>query len=323
MIADKQDFKYHDLANLFPLLDGDEFAALAADVGVNGLHEPIKIYEGAILDGRNRYRACVLAGVDAQFETYDGEDPLGYVLSLNLKRRHLDEGQRAMVAAKIANIPFGGNQYEGSPIGEPISQRQAANLLNVGKRSVERAREVIDRGVPELVAAVEQGRLSVSVAALATRQPESRQREAAAAAELGKENSARQIITQGAALDRTSKVEFRAKELGKFSVIYADPPWRYEAPEIGGPSRRIENHYPTMELQEICDLPIAEIAHKDSVLFLWTTAPKLAESMRVINAWGFSYRTGMVWTKNKIGCGFWVRNQHDLAPKKRPPRLTV
>jgi hypothetical protein len=140
-------------------------------------------------------------------------------------------------------------------------------MLNVGRRSVQRAREVIERGVPELVAAVEQGKLSVSVAALAIRQPESRQREAAAAADLGKENSARQIITQGAALDHKSKVEFRASELGKFSVIFADPPWRYEAPESGGPSRRIENHYPTMALEDVCGLPVHDIAADDAVLF--------------------------------------------------------
>ena len=94
-------------------------------------------------------------------------------------------------------------------------------------------------------------------------------------------------------------------------MIYADPPWRYETPEMGSPSRRTENHYPTMALDEICALPVAEIANEDSVLFLWATAPKLAESMQAIEFWGFTYRTNMVWGKDKIGLGFWIRNQHE------------
>jgi N6-adenosine-specific RNA methylase IME4 len=116
---------------------------------------------------------------------------------------------------------------------------------------------------------------------------------------------------RAAAIARTNSVEFKALELGQFAVIYADPPWRYENPPIGSPSRRIENHYPTMLLDEICALPVAEIAHENSVLFLWATAPKLYECMRVIDAWGFEYRTGMVWAKDKIGMGYYVRNQHE------------
>jgi N6-adenosine-specific RNA methylase IME4 len=114
-----------------------------------------------------------------------------------------------------------------------------------------------------------------------------------------------------AAVARTNNVEFNAKALGKFAVILADPPWRYETPAIGGPGRRIENHYPTMTLEEICALPVAEIAHDDAALFLWATAPKLAHCWRVIEAWGFEYRTGMVWAKDKIGLGYWIRNQHE------------
>ncbi len=121
----------------------------------------------------------------------------------------------------------------------------------------------------------------------------------------------RAVIRQGAAVDRTRMVEFNAAALGKFAVVLADPPWRYENPPMGGSNRSIENHYPTMALDEICALPVADIAHDDSVLFLWATAPKLAECMQVIEAWGFNYRTEMVWIKDKIGMGYHVRNRHE------------
>lgn len=95
-----------------------------------------------------------------------------------------------------------------------------------------------------------------------------------------------------------------------YPVVYADPPWRYEHSMTD--NRKIENQYPTMSLQEICDLPVTDIATPDAVLFLWTTSPKLAESMDVINAWGFVYRTCIVWDKERIGMGYYARQQHEL-----------
>jgi N6-adenosine-specific RNA methylase IME4 len=93
----------------------------------------------------------------------------------------------------------------------------------------------------------------------------------------------------------------------RYSVIYADPPWRYAFSKDS--SDQIENHYPTMSLAEICALQIP--ADENSVLFLWTTAPKLKEAMTVIDAWGFEYKTNAVWDKKWIGMGYWFRGRHE------------
>lgn len=95
----------------------------------------------------------------------------------------------------------------------------------------------------------------------------------------------------------------------RFDLILADPPWRYENAH---PGRRIENHYPTMEIDTIKGLPVARVAARDCVLFLWASAPKLAEAMEVIPAWGFRYRTGLVWHKlGALGMGHYARIDHE------------
>lgn len=96
----------------------------------------------------------------------------------------------------------------------------------------------------------------------------------------------------------------------RFQTIYADPPWRYDHSLSN--SREIENQYPTMSLEAICELRIAQIAAEDSVLFLWATSPKLSEALQVIAAWGFDYKTCAVWDKQKIGMGYYFRQQHEL-----------
>lgn len=94
----------------------------------------------------------------------------------------------------------------------------------------------------------------------------------------------------------------------RYSIIYADPPWRYG----GGttPNRIIENHYPTMELEEIKKMRVP--AEKNSLLYLWVTAPKVEEAIEVMNSWGFKYKTCMVWDKQLKGMGYWFRGQHEL-----------
>lgn len=114
----------------------------------------------------------------------------------------------------------------------------------------------------------------------------------------------------------------------RFPILYADPPWRYEDAR---PNRQIENHYGTMSLDAIKALDVP--AMDDAVLFLWVTSPKLTEGLDVIRSWGFQYRTCMVWVKDKIGMGYYARQQHELLliakrgelsvpkPENRPPSV--
>src|SRR5262249_46156584 len=96
-----------------------------------------------------------------------------------------------------------------------------------------------------------------------------------------------------------------------YGVIYADPPWRFEPySRESGMDRAADNHSPTMDLAAIKALPVP--AADDCILFLWATAPMLPQALDVMAAWGFTYKSQFVWAKDKIGTGYWNRNQHEL-----------
>lgn len=155
----------HPVSSLFPILDKEKLDDLALDIADRGLLEPIWLHrDGRILDGRNRYAACQMVDVEPTFRTWEGNDSdlVAFVVSLNLHRRHLDDSQRAMVAAKLATLPKGTNQHASV---EAPSQAEAAELMNVSRASVQRAKEVLTHGDPETVAAVEKGDVAVSAAA--------------------------------------------------------------------------------------------------------------------------------------------------------------
>jgi hypothetical protein len=91
----------HPISGLFPVLPDDQLFELAEDIAKNGLREPIVLFDGMVLDGRNRLKACDLAGVEPRFEEYTGSDPFSYVVSCNLHRRHLSAEERKAIAKEL------------------------------------------------------------------------------------------------------------------------------------------------------------------------------------------------------------------------------
>jgi len=182
--------EFHPAADIFPMLADDELQALAEDIKAHGLQVPIDLLDGKILDGRNRYRACEIAGVTPRMVNVHPADPIAYVLSKNLHRRHLTTSQRAMIAARVreyyeqeakerqkaaqskpgqkaaqggGNIATALNSSENAEKGK--SRDQAGRALNVSGKTVDAATKVLEKGSPELVQAVDKGKTSVSAAA--------------------------------------------------------------------------------------------------------------------------------------------------------------
>ena len=212
-------FAFHPYAELFPLIEGQDFYDLAEDIRVNGLKERIILIENAdgvsILDGRNRYRALVWImstgeGVGAGwwhagifegdklttedildidnsflFRRFDAEvdgEPLDFVISRNFHRRQLTDDQRRMVGARLVNLRQGrpqGTAKQTSQIAN-ISREQAARIAHTDVAGIDRARAVIAHAAPEISQAVEQGAVSVAAAAAIAAQAAERQAESVA-----------------------------------------------------------------------------------------------------------------------------------------------
>lgn len=167
----------HRFANLFPMLDISSVGnkALVADIEARGQQEPVWLFEGQILEGKHRVRACSLIGREVMVREYTGDDPIGFVLSANLHRRHLDASQRAMIGGHLTELEVGDNQHTK----EGTSIEVAAKLLNVGRASIERARMVLKHGDPNLIAQVEQGEVTVGAAAEEVKKKKTRKKKVA------------------------------------------------------------------------------------------------------------------------------------------------
>lgn len=161
----------HAAADIFPMMSDVEFDALVSDIRENGQREPIVVYDGLVLDGRNRLKACEKIGITPRTTEWDRKGtPEAFVVSMNLHRRHLDESQRAMIGGKIATrkrtdslVPGGARRLDPQICGtRPPSVAEAAQLLNVGERTISDAKVILKLGTPEEIEAVERGDIGVS-----------------------------------------------------------------------------------------------------------------------------------------------------------------
>ena len=204
-------YESHEIADCWPMIEPDKFGELCDDIAENGLLNSIVLYEGKILDGRNRYKACVEAGVEPTFTEYEGDDPTGHAISLNNMRRDLNPSQRAMVAEKLANLCSGVGKGQGkcSDLStSEVSQSDAAKKMEVSRTLVQKARRVKSGADEGIASMVEDGDLSLEAAEHLMSLTEDEQREIA---EAGKEaaKEAAKDVRQG----KVTRVSMKAVDL--------------------------------------------------------------------------------------------------------------
>ena len=306
-----EQLSFHPIANIYPLLEGEDLQALVVDIGLHGLLSPIVLYEGQILDGRNRYQACQacrppLDPIPAiPFEGTPLE-AVAYVVSLNDKRRHLTSSQRAACEYRRAELVEAYGAVIGDMVGAASQRERWA--------SDDTPSQTFETGLPRAERSVEAQRAKRSGT---NRQYIHDMKEIGAKAPdavdfiISGERSVGQVLRDIHKAEALERLQAFPSE--RYRVLYADPPWSYGSSGAGldqyGPAER---HYPSMTIAELCALDVQSLTDDNAVLFLWVTSPLLDEVWPVIKAWGFAYATSFIWDKVRHNFGHYNSVRHEL-----------
>ncbi|WP_119965773.1 MT-A70 family methyltransferase [Simplicispira lacusdiani] len=309
----------HPAAKLLPAMDECTYVALLADIQQHGVRVPIALLDGQIIDGRARYDACVELGITPPFCNVSSGAGGGEasVISLNLLRKHWTEGQRALMAARLSTTSLGSNQQS---IGA-VTQGEAAKRFAISVDSLQRAQKIIQKGNSDLIQHVEKGDVTLKTGEAAAKSLSNATikeilkspagsnygKKIAFAVSAAKQRTAEAIANVGLSSER-AKAAANTVELpigeSRYGVIYADPPWDYLGKD--------KAPYPTMSIEEICDMEVNKLAADDAVLFLWIPNSQLRKGLQVIESWGFEYKTNFVWDKQIPGAGVFHDARHEL-----------
>ena len=332
----------HPAANIFPMMDEKRLAELALDIQQNGQREAIRLLAGEVLDGRNRLAACKRANVQPHFADVDADvNPWVYVWSLNGQRRDLtpeirfhawklsaegsyefqaerkriqEEANRARAdkakagevgrasTSKQDKIEFSGPTDSGTSkptevkSGKPASEKKR----NVASEKKAEASGT-DRGTVERMEWLEKHRPDLLARVIAN--------------EFGSNKAvsiAKKEAHQADIQKQREDIEAGALHLpaGVFEVVVMDPPWNYGR-EYDPEGSRVANPYPEMTQAQLLEMqpPFAE----DCAVFLWTTHQFLWDAKELLDRWGFTYKANLVWDKERMGMGAWLRMQCEFC----------
>lgn len=336
-------FEIHPLAEAYPKMNEDTYKATKSSILHNGQQDPVIVLRHPrstnilqIIDGRHRHQIAVELEQPLKYSFYTGpddEDSLRKFVEIkNAHRRDLTQAQRAMAAARLytgkVGRPKSSHDDTVSEMPEAVAEeiagrsgisiatfRRAARLQKHADRFPEFIEQVFEGNIPlapahDMIADFEQ-----TDAKLKTLKVTSEDFRKVAEAP----SSINEVIRRAKIAEKANKRKTRDENIGdlagalpddEYQIVYADPPWAFKTRSELGMDRSAENHYPTMTLQQIMETKPA-FADK-GVLFLWTTNPFLGHAMDLISAWGLIYKSNLVWAKDKIGTGYWGRQNHEI-----------
>ncbi len=308
----------NELKSLIPPLAEDELKQLETNLLKEGWrsNERIITWNETIVDGHNRYSICSKNNIEFKTEEKEFKDKNEVILWMidnQLGRRNIPDYARVELNLRKEDIYKGrqGRPEKGANISTFKGKTRdiIANSSKVSHGTVDKVKFIRDNADEEIKTELSSGNKTLSINKVYMDLKRKSQREEA----IVKANDVQPL-----------------KKDKKYSIILADPPWKYF--ETG--HRNQSFHYNTMTLEEIRNLPVKDLCKDDCILFLWVTFPILEESFKIIESWGFSYSTcGFNWVKrNKksdgwfFGLGNWTRANSELcliATKGKPVRQST
>ena len=321
MIQIKEEFK-----KLIPALTNEEFKQLEANCIREGIREKIITLNGFIIDGHNRFEIATKHKLKFETESkeFESDDDVKIWMIDNQEgRRNLTDGWKYKLKntkkeilfkkgeAKRIETKIGNNNASKTKLSiidnvvlpKHNTQKIIANELGWSTGKTAMADIVFKKATPELEEKVLNNEITINQAYK----------------EIKKEENKEKLIEKkelySEKISKVSNNEFKINIFNtdkKFRVIYADPAWSYndkqDTPQLGGAAK----HYETMSISQISELPVKEISEKDSVLFLWVTSPLLEDAFKVVNSWGFKYKTSFIWDKVKHNMGHYNSVRHEI-----------
>jgi N6-adenosine-specific RNA methylase IME4 len=313
----------HPAADAFPMMDNNRYKELLEDIREHGQREAITICDGMILDGRNRYKACLELGIEPITRVFN-DDPWSYVWSLNGQRRDLVGEQRYLIW-KFCYEQSEAFQIKKKHIQEEANRKRSEAAKEQPRIKTETGKTVFDGQV------VQQSVTPPVKEHKATKAKASASKTNAGAVSRGdklandRPDLAKKVRLgemKPAAAHRQMKKDEVSKKIedlpkGQYRVLYADPPWKYNDAqavkgEYGTGTGAAEGHYPIMKLSELKALNIKTISAENSVLFLWATSPLLEDALELCKAWGFKYKAQFIWDKVKHNMGHYNSVRHEI-----------
>jgi len=316
---------------LIPPLSPEEYAGLEAGILAQGCLMPLVVWNGILVDGHNRFKICTQHGVGFETRPIVAEDRRAvriWIRNHQMHRRNIpefvrvemgleNEAEYAAEAKERQKLSEGrgkkGKEILPDLIDQPMQTRDViGKAAGVSGRTVDKVKAIKQSGTPELQQATREGRVSISAAAEIATLPAEEQIQIATA-----ENAPVAKIAKAIKADKHRKSKAARLEViqnmpwpdGKYRVIYADPPWSYDNSGLDASAAK---QYETMSTEDICAMPIRDLATDNAVLFMWGTSPLLPDALRVIESWGFEYKTSIVWDKDRPNYGNYVSVQHEF-----------
>ena len=291
--------------NLEDIKDADlkrehgDIKGLAENIKRNGLLQPIVINQNNnMVSGRRRYAALKMLGWTEvhvnQIETKDDVDKLSKTLAENIMRKNLRWQEEVRQKAEIDQLM---REKYGSakPGGDRQTKAGKKHRSDSDQWSTQKTAELLNQSKTVIIE-------DMQLARALEEYPELEKIERKSFAKRTYKQMQKRYE-----IDKIPKQELK----GKYNVILADPPWDYDTKATALRGRALD-HYSTMTIEEIRDIPVKNITLDNAALFLWTTNPITKKAFSVVESWGFEYKTLLVWIKDKIGTGFYARSKNEI-----------